>query len=390
MSFPTSGEPENPFRKNASVSDFLEPTADNTPAIVQNQLQTQQQQQEKTDTNNNNNNYMNYSTTTTPSSSSTMEQFQIGSVEEDERNDEDSFTPSTNTYIGSGSIDPYSSSSFQNPGHPSSLQQQSQNNSFLGRIQSIFSIQGYRSHFDVNTKDVQERVIGSIKYANVPDYFREQVLGINLSDGKGPDLYGPIWICLSLVFLVAVTSNVSKYLHSESLSDFEYDISHLFNALVVLSTFTFGLPLILFILLRCLSVELSYVELVSLYGYSLIPYLPATLLCLIPITILEWIVLALATAASLLLILRNIAGPILRNGQSSLAGQKAGSIIICVMVCHGVLLLILKLMFYHHKSIKRASNGSSPDVDPNDDAISSLVDDDGDDGDDGDGDNGIE
>jgi len=71
-------------------------------------------------------------------------------------------------------------------------------------VPSVFSFQSYAKYFDFDTIDIQNRITGSITFANRPNHFREQVLG---GDGnKGPDLYGPLWITMTLVFVVAVST----------------------------------------------------------------------------------------------------------------------------------------------------------------------------------------
>merc|ERR1712232_348073 len=101
------------------------------------------------------------------------------------------------------------------------------------------------------------------------------------SSGKGPDLYGPIWITLTLVFLVAVTSNMSLYLHhrhkSKSIVDeggiaaekeWDYDVNQLLHATWILYSFSIGLPTMLWFVLRVANVrKFGLVELICLYGY---------------------------------------------------------------------------------------------------------------------------
>ena len=79
----------------------------------------------------------------------------------------------------------------------------------------------------------------------------------------------------------------------------------------------------------------------SLYGYSLTPYLPACLLCLIPVTAVHWLSLLLASCASTALILRNLMGPIMESEETrarAMLGWFAG--------CQVIMFLCLKLVFY--------------------------------------------
>ena len=100
-----------------------------------------------------------------------------------------------------------------------------------------------------------------------------------------------------------------------------------------------------FFVFRCFAIQLPLIELICLYGYSLVPYYPVTMLCLIPVAWLEWIFILAGTCVSCLLILRNIAGAVL---SSDVSQQKAGPLLGSVIGCHVIFFLVLKLMFYHH------------------------------------------
>jgi hypothetical protein len=68
------------------------------------------------------------------------------------------------------------------------------------------TMQTYQQYFDVDTVDIKTRLMGSILHFYQPDYFRTNVIGVERNDQvKGPDLYGPFWVTMTLVFLVAVS-----------------------------------------------------------------------------------------------------------------------------------------------------------------------------------------
>merc|ERR1712232_929528 len=76
-----------------------------------------------------------------------------------------------------------------------------------------------------------------------------------------------------------------------------------------------------------------------------VAFFPATVLCMIPNEALEWIFLLAATAISAILILRNVARPILETSSNQ---QRAGPILIFIMVAHIIFFLVLKFTFYYH------------------------------------------
>ena len=85
-----------------------------------------------------------------------------------------------------------------------------------------FDLRSYQPYFDVSTSLVNQRIISSLQFYKTSaktgnaDYFVADVL----SQGSGPDAYGPFWITMTLVFVVSVTSNISKWFYA-STQDFE-------------------------------------------------------------------------------------------------------------------------------------------------------------------------
>ena len=73
-------------------------------------------------------------------------------------------------------------------------------------------MQTYAQFFDVDTVDIKTRLMGALLHFYQPDYFRTNVIGVerstNVEQGgaglKGPDLYGPWWITMTVVFSLAV------------------------------------------------------------------------------------------------------------------------------------------------------------------------------------------
>ena len=147
------------------------------------------------------------------------------------------------------------------------------------------------------------------------------------------------------------------YLHRDDVAEFESDINHLVHAMPVLYAYTFGIPAALFVVLRCVAIPFPLMELVCLYGYSLVPYAPTLLLCLIPVNFLEWIFLLAATGMSCLLVLRNVSTPIL---SSDVGLSKAPALVMFVVACHLVFVLVLKFAFFHHR-FNSGSSGSGGD-----------------------------
>ena len=313
-----------------------------------------------------------------------------------------SFQPalSESQFVGSGPMDapspaavpPPQQQQYQQPQMGSTPNVPGRATGFMGTVQSCLSLDTYRTYFDVDTADILKRVVGSVKMANIPDGFRNDLLGVAGGEGsKGPDAYGPFWISATMVFFLAVTSNMHGYLHRDDVSEFESDINHLVHAMPVIYSYTFLIPVALFLVLRCVAIPFNLMELICLYGYSLVPYAPTLLLCLIPVNFLEWIVLLAATCVSCLFILRNVSTPIL---SSDVGLTKAPALVMFVVACHLVFVLVLKFAFFHHR-FNSGSSGSGSDGGggypvpaPSPTAAAGGADDGGDDGEDAGGDGG--
>ena len=69
------------------------------------------------------------------------------------------------------------------------------------------SVRFYQPYFDVDTEDVLSRILNAIFYCQRNENFLTLI-------GDKPDAYGPIWISTTLVFIVAVVSNISGWLSS--------------------------------------------------------------------------------------------------------------------------------------------------------------------------------
>ena len=75
--------------------------------------------------------------------------------------------------------------------------------------------------------------------------------------GKNPDLWGPIWITSTLIFLLFAAGNFSNYLSSDDKDNFEYEYSFVPVALITVKLFNikvygigFITPILLVILFR--------------------------------------------------------------------------------------------------------------------------------------------
>ena len=295
-----------------------------------------------------------------------------------------------------------------------------------------------QSLFDIDTIDIYIRMKASLLNFHQPNYFRLQILGTKRNDSvttttpdddhtddttsgidptnshnnnKGPDLYGPIWISMTCMLLLGINANINDYYrhvqqqqqqhrnshnnnnnnsnqteHSnETVEDeFEYDLTHLLNAMYICFLYTFGISTFFWLVCICMGFNngrhtnsssnsssnsnakyLSWIYWVCHYGYSLVPILVGTCVAwILPYSLYHWLVLGIATFISSLFIVRNLSTPLLEqemmvapndptNGTfnnttttTTTTHAKAAPILLSILGVHFTFLLVLKLTFY--------------------------------------------
>ncbi|KAL7559744.1 hypothetical protein ACA910_002737 [Epithemia clementina (nom. ined.)] len=213
-----------------------------------------------------------------------------------------------------------------------------------------FNLDSYTQYFDIETADIVERLKASLFKFWMPDQFRTSVLGDCKTDElKGPDLYGPVWISLTLVFLIAVTSNIHGYWsqkRKDNVEEFEVDIHRLLNASGVVLVFVFCTSTAFWLGTNCIGMPaISWAMWVCVYGYSQVAYMPATILIgVLPFELISWCSLLAASAASVLLILRNLSTPLM--AQDSADNSKAAPVILAILGFHTIYFIALKFWFF--------------------------------------------
>lgn len=65
-------------------------------------------------------------------------------------------------------------------------------------------------------------------------------------------------------------------------------------------------PLALWGMLKYAHSEVEYSKVFCLYGYSLVTFIPVTLLCIIPVAIMRWILIAYGVAATAYFLVKNM------------------------------------------------------------------------------------
>lgn len=212
---------------------------------------------------------------------------------------------------------------------------------------SFWTIEYYQKFFNVKTNDVVERIKRSMFPHNTDNYLISHIR-------PNPDLYGPFWICVTLIFSIAISGNLANYLQTANSSKYHwrYEFHIVSYAATCIFLYAWLLPLMLWGVLkwttnsRNTEEELieSYatpglLELLCLYGYSLAIYVPVTFLWTIQIEWLQWGLVAVATLLS--------GGVLLRSLLPLISGRYRIIYIVVVLGMHLLLAIGFMRYFFH-------------------------------------------
>ena len=71
---------------------------------------------------------------------------------------------------------------------------------------SVFALDSYKAYFNIDADDIVKRISAVVIDFYKPEHFRNNVMGTETTDSlKGPDLYGPFWLTMTLIFFIGVS-----------------------------------------------------------------------------------------------------------------------------------------------------------------------------------------
>jgi len=200
----------------------------------------------------------------------------------------------------------------------------------------FLSVQYYQPFFDVDTTDISARIMHSLLYCRRDQNFLATI-------GDKPDAYGPFWIATTLVFFVAVTSHLNKWFSSWMKGiTWIYDFQSVLNSCSIIYGYAVFVPLAVWFVFKQYDPKLRFVTILCLYGYSLFPFIPIALICLVPSTALCWLSLLAGAATSAVFLLRNLA-PIVVAPDNKQATVLLGGVGLTQLI----FAVIIKLYFYY-------------------------------------------
>ncbi|XP_074574930.1 uncharacterized protein LOC141831470 isoform X2 [Curcuma longa] len=215
---------------------------------------------------------------------------------------------------------------FSKPAHGSSDEPQQS-----GWMHS-FTVGAYKPYFDVDTADVLERIKDSL--FPFRGTFTEKT-------SDNPDLYGPFWICTTLIFVAAAIGTFVTYLaHKLQHKEWDYDVNLVTWSAGLFYGYVTFVPLGLYIILKYFSTPSGLVQLWCLYGYSLFVFIPALCLSIVPVEIFRWVIVGIAGFMSATFLALNLRAHIMSSG------ERWFLIVAGIFLLQLALAVVLKLYFF--------------------------------------------
>jgi protein YIPF1/2 len=105
----------------------------------------------------------------------------------------------------------------------------------------------YKQYFQVSEKEVIERITYSMVFPHQQEFID--------TTQSNPDFYGPFWILTTLIMLLGFVGNFSNYLLSmfssgEAWNKYFFKLEFIREAIILVYTFGFGVPLALYFILK--------------------------------------------------------------------------------------------------------------------------------------------
>ena len=138
---------------------------------------------------------------------------------------------------------------------------------------SMLQIRNYEELFNVDTEIVLARINLCLIPFKADSFYQEK-----------PDLYGPIWISSTLIFILNIISHVSLLMEGQE----QFDFGNLLLSTALIYLLVFGLPLLVQFIVSFSDSNLTRMKAIGIYGYSFTAFIPALALCAIDYEVLRW------------------------------------------------------------------------------------------------------
>ncbi|XP_022105520.1 protein YIPF1-like isoform X1 [Acanthaster planci] len=225
--------------------------------------------------------------------------------------------------------------------HPSDNEEEGDDTELLSgqkKQHSFWTFEYYQQFFDVDTSQVLWRLLGSFVPKPTTNYLQTQIR-------PNPDLYGPFWVCATLVFTIAISGDMADYIAHRNQAPYPWHahFSNVTTAGVVIFLYAWLVPAAFYAFLHWRGNHAGYtfLELACLYGYSFTIYIPISLLWSINYDWLRWVLVGVALALSSTVLLMSLWPAV--KGEDIKMGVPA---MILVFLLHAALAVGFKLYFF--------------------------------------------
>ncbi|KAL3097366.1 hypothetical protein niasHS_003814 [Heterodera schachtii] len=217
----------------------------------------------------------------------------------------------------------------------------------------FLSLSFYRRFFDIDEEQVFARLLNSAMPRRTGNFISDFVQ-------PNPDLWGPFWVSVSLVFSIAIVGNLSRFLHTFGSDElFISDFSFVTGATSLVFGYVLTMPSLVYAFLwyhRPLSLQYSFFDLLCAFGYSLAPFIPVTALWLLfPFTLARWTLAVSAVVLTGSVLILSL-WPTVREDPNRLT---AFGFVFAVFLAHALLALCLK-EFFLDEAISRPAQPPVP------------------------------
>lgn len=196
-----------------------------------------------------------------------------------------------------------------------------------------------KPYFDISTQEVKERFVASLMPFNQKFYALYH---------KKPDLYGPFWILATLVVILTISGNLSRYLETEDKKDFSYTFHIVPISISLLFGIVIGLPLGLRMFVKFFGDKETTVPVmhgVGIYSYSFSSFLISSSLCgIIAISWIQWILIVYSGLTSCMFLIATYWADL----NVTLDARKRLIAVGLIATIQIVLLLVFKLYVFVH------------------------------------------
>ena len=168
------------------------------------------------------------------------------------------------------------------------------------RACGCFTISYWSEYFDIDQLELKGRLMACA----VPN---TNALVEKISEN--PDLYGPFWICTTLIFMITFSKSFSGVItdlftaNTEKASPFDFNLIGLAISVIYGAFFIF--PLAFILLNKSLGSSIPVINSACIYGYSFSGFLAASVISILPIGFIRKLTWLAAGAHSVVLLFFN-------------------------------------------------------------------------------------